>query len=232
MSHAWMPLYVADYLADTGHLSTAEHGAYMLLILHYWQKGGLPNDDTQLARIARMSAKEWQASRPVIAAFFADNWRHTRVEDELAKADAIVAAKSDAGKLGAAKRWHSNGRANGKRMAEPMAEASISQWQTDAPSPSPLPKEDSSLGLKKKNGHSFDVAPVIKARSAEKSNYLWLKATDTRRANAEAWWQANYGHRDLPWQSNARGQVCRVPWEAVRYPIPPPAEPERVPLSG
>jgi uncharacterized protein YdaU (DUF1376 family) len=58
MSHAWMPFYVADYLADTGHLSTIEHGAYMLLIMHYWQKGGLPADERMIARVARMTTEQ------------------------------------------------------------------------------------------------------------------------------------------------------------------------------
>lgn len=37
----WMAFYVADYLADTLHLSATEHGAYLLLISHYWVHGGL-----------------------------------------------------------------------------------------------------------------------------------------------------------------------------------------------
>lgn len=75
MSHAWMPLYVADYLADTGHLSTLEHGAYMLLIMHYWQTGGLPDDDRKLARIARLQLDQWQEIRDTIRFLFEKSGR-------------------------------------------------------------------------------------------------------------------------------------------------------------
>ena len=55
---------VSDYLAATPHLSTIQHGAYLFLIMHYWQQGGLPDDDEQLARIACMSIAEWRKHRP------------------------------------------------------------------------------------------------------------------------------------------------------------------------
>lgn len=83
---AWMPFYIADYLADTGHLSTVEHGAYLLLIMHYWQNGGLPADDLKLSRITRLPLKEWLSIRDTIADLFGDDWHHKRIDKELANA--------------------------------------------------------------------------------------------------------------------------------------------------
>ena len=63
----YMPLYVADYLADTAHLGAVEHGAYLLLIMNYWQRGKpLPADDVRLARIARVDASQWPSVRAQI----------------------------------------------------------------------------------------------------------------------------------------------------------------------
>ena len=55
MSLPRMPLHVGDYLKETTHLDATLHGAYVLLIIDYWVKGSLPDDDVQLARIARTS---------------------------------------------------------------------------------------------------------------------------------------------------------------------------------
>jgi len=79
----WMPLYVAEYLADTGHLTTTQHGAYLLLIMHYWRKRELPDDDKQLAAIAKLPLRIWLDCKETLQAFFYDGWRHHRIEQEL-----------------------------------------------------------------------------------------------------------------------------------------------------
>lgn len=96
MNRPWMPLYVADYLSDTAHLSAAESGAYLHLIMHYWQKGSLPDDDRLLARIARMSPEQWAEARGLIADFFDEGWTHSRIEAEIAKAQEISDKRADA----------------------------------------------------------------------------------------------------------------------------------------
>lgn len=118
-----MPLYVADYLADTSHLSTLEHGAYLLLLMHYWRQGKLPSDDRQLAHVARMSLKQWLAIRPTIAGFFDDGWTHSRVAREMDKANQKAEARAAAGAEG--------GKAKALKLKDaPLAKAKSEPEQT------------------------------------------------------------------------------------------------------
>lgn len=95
-----MPLYVGDYLGDTGHLSTSQHGAYLLLMMHYWRKGELPDDDKQLAAITKLPPNIWRECRETLQAFFYDGWRHKRIDEELAKMERATAKRAAAGQKG------------------------------------------------------------------------------------------------------------------------------------
>lgn len=96
----YMQLYIADYLADTMHLSTEEHGAYLLLMFNYWQTGrAIPKN--RLAKIARVSSERWGAVEESLREFFTDNgteWVHKRIEDDLALVRETLAKRSAAGK--------------------------------------------------------------------------------------------------------------------------------------
>lgn len=102
MANLWMPLYVAEYLGDTGHLSTIQHGAYLLLIMHYWQKEApLPDNNKTLAQITRLRAEHWARVRPELEGFFTiklgKHWIHDRVDRELKKAADLREKKRLAG---------------------------------------------------------------------------------------------------------------------------------------
>lgn len=100
-----MPLYVADYRAKTAHLNAAQHGAYLLLIMHYWSTGSLPDDDKSIARIAAMTPAEWRRSRPTIQAFFHSGWRHGRLDDELSKIQKREEFYQGRARIAAKARW-------------------------------------------------------------------------------------------------------------------------------
>ena len=95
-----MPLYVAEYLGDTGHLSTTQHGAYLLLIMHYWRKHGLPDEDKQLAAITKLPLRLWLDCRETLQAFFYDGWKHKRIDAELSKRIELSNKRAAAGSRG------------------------------------------------------------------------------------------------------------------------------------
>lgn len=103
-----MPLYVGDYLRDTGDLTTVEHGAYLLLIMQAWTRGGaLPTDSERLRSLTRMTEADWGRSGEIIMGFFfreGDVYRHKRVDKELVNATASIEQRRAAGKASASRR--------------------------------------------------------------------------------------------------------------------------------
>lgn len=85
---SFFTMYGGDFLRDTMHLTTRQSGAYQLLLIHYYAKGGpLPLDDDQVRTITREDVLMWKTDRPLVMAFFtkeADGWHQKRADKELA----------------------------------------------------------------------------------------------------------------------------------------------------
>jgi len=100
----YIQLYVADYLADTIHLTTEEHGAYMLLIMNYWQTGK-PLPKNRLQAIAKLQNGHWATVEQTLSEYFtedeAGNWVHERIEMDLNKVKSKSIQASKAGKRSA-----------------------------------------------------------------------------------------------------------------------------------
>ena len=135
----YMPLYISDYLADAAHLSTIEHGAYLLLIMTYWQRGEpLPNDDKRLARIARMTPDEWADARDTVAEFFIEKdtvWTHKRIDAELKHVAERSKRAKNAGKASAKRRSEVSENIDDSNTRSTDAQRTLNVRSTDAAVP-------------------------------------------------------------------------------------------------
>jgi len=67
-----LPLFTDAYLADTEHLSDAEHGIYLKILMIMWRSPNcrIPNDDVWIARRLRKTTAEVEKQvRPLLAEF-------------------------------------------------------------------------------------------------------------------------------------------------------------------
>lgn len=102
--------YVGDYLRDTSRLSMLEHGAYNVLLDHYYaEEEPLPLDLNEIYRIARaILPEERRAVDKVLFKYFdkaEDGYHNARADEEIAKGTSAIEQMSDAGRRGAEKRW-------------------------------------------------------------------------------------------------------------------------------
>jgi len=178
----WMPLHIRHYLGDTLGLSRDEHGAYLLLLMAYWMRGGpLEDDDRELAQIVKANSHEWHRLRPVLTRFFVienGKWSQKRADRELNVARNKIESKSRAGKLGAAAKWQTHDSANDKKMADASLRHGQNGCQTNAPlttnlDQSSLRSEDISRPKSKKVAKEpegfaafYAAFPLHKARAA------------------------------------------------------------------
>ena len=65
-----MPMYWDAYLADTTHLTTEEHGAYLLLLAAMWRRNGVvPDNDRDNARILGLTVAKWKRTKARLLQF-------------------------------------------------------------------------------------------------------------------------------------------------------------------
>jgi len=123
-----IPLHIGDLITDTVHLSPAEFGAYMRLLLRHYSIGyaGLPNDENQLRRITGLDNKTWNASKETILSYFELNgdrrWVHARVQKTLLG----MAAVSEQNRNKALKRHNAHNAAAMQQQCSGSAEPMLS----------------------------------------------------------------------------------------------------------
>ena len=107
----YLPFWTDAYLGDTTHLTTIEHGAFLLLLMTAWRAktNDLPDDDKMLCRYTKLSMRQWLRIRPILEPLFCienARWSNKRLLDELDVVRRQYRQRSGAGKASALKRLH------------------------------------------------------------------------------------------------------------------------------
>lgn len=183
-----LPLWTDAYLGDTTHLTTLEHGAYLLLLIVAWRakECRLPNDDKMLARYTKLTPKQWARIKPMIMSFFEEKdgfLYQGRLSDE----HCFVKQHSQNQSRKARARWL-------KTNETDDAVAMPGQCRADPPTPTPRSKKDSKKAseelVSKNSKEEFSPnVPVNKVDNGDNSDApprSLLKASTHEQARKDA----------------------------------------------
>jgi uncharacterized protein YdaU (DUF1376 family) len=191
----WMPVYIGDYLADTMHLSTEQHGAYLLLLFHLWRRGILPDDDVVLAQVTGLDLHAWSSDRAVLGEFFEIReglWHHGRVERERLRVAAKQRSNSNKAKIAARGRW---GKPGLPSTESNLAVDTRSSCSSDAGSTASAMPDDAKPQSQPELLETFSSS----GKSREK-HVADPRHTPFRTILAEYWSYKNHASPEMPWQ--------------------------------
>lgn len=161
----WFAFDREAYLRDTMHLTTEEHGAYLLLMLAYYGTGKpLPGYDRALASITKLTLERWATAKVGLEPLFQIEegvWKHKRIERELLEASSKHAKAVERAKTASAASHakHSSKAATSQREAFIRAarrqKTPTGQPKADPPpAPSQLQADPEAAHLHKQNNNT------------------------------------------------------------------------------
>lgn len=139
-----LPLFTDAYLGDTTHLTTQEHGAYLLLLMVSWRSPGccVADDDALLARFTRMTVDKWRKVRPILLPFFQlrdGHWHQPRLQDEFRHLQSRREQQSKAGSASAKAKALKRTNRGSTTVGAPLQRNGNGK-PTPTPTPSSVPK--------------------------------------------------------------------------------------------
>ena len=204
-----MPVFFSDFFADTEHLSPDAAKAYLFLLGHAWIRGAkLPNDDTMLARLARVSLKSWRHMKDGVVAFWTLGEDGYLRQKRLSKEYEYVCRKVEVNR--------ENGSAGGKASASKKANENNKTTVANAQPPTLTPnkkEKDNLTVIPKERGtrlpDNFEPDETCHALAKE----LLLSKQETQQALDEFrdYWRGVPGARGvkIDWQATFRNQLRR-----------------------
>lgn len=134
-----MPMYWDAYLADTTHLTTEEHGAYLLLLGAMWRRNGtVPDDDRDNARILGLTKAKWIKTKSRLSGaliFENDCITQKKLQKTWQKTQETIQKNRVNGAKGGRPKYNKN-----NKLAKPNGLDLVIPNET-IPIPIPLPKE-------------------------------------------------------------------------------------------
>ena len=109
-----MPLFPADFFADTAHISGEAAGVYLLMLGHAWMsnKAELPADDEVLTRMLRINRRRWNVLKHEVLPFWelADGkvYKNHRLTKDRQNIDEKTTINRRNGALGGRPKLHQN----------------------------------------------------------------------------------------------------------------------------
>lgn len=178
-----LPLWTDAYLADCSHLSDAEHGCYMLVLMAMWRAPmqRLPNDaawfSRKFGRSQQVIENEWFPLMRELCQCSGNWWTQKRLRREYA----YVSKQREAQSARAKHRWEKE-KDVCRRNATTGNAASGS-----APTPTPTPlKKDTLSAVPADFARFWADYPTEKNMSKKRALAAWKKLTPEKRAAAQA----------------------------------------------